>query len=851
MAEPQDESKDADMRNTSGLPREPRRDQGHPEAGPSVKAGRPAAWPVLERILRRYEQMGLVTFPVGTDKIPRAEWLPSGRWKPVLNETSAQRLSRFHRVHASGEAFLVAVVLGDQYVVLDIDDEVGFSTGLRGREFSPEGPVVTTPSGGRQFWWRNNLHLTYRDLGWGEVRAGGVYCILPDSGCVAEYVKKGRQVSAPYRWAEDRPPLSEWTNELPEVPSVIRDIVEEHRESNSKRGAGPFHSTATPLVDVLAGVPHGQRNASLFKYACSLKSQGRPKEEAVVLVQNAAAACQPPYPSDPGEESPGKIVQRVYESYEGPDDRGPTAGRQLADEIAADPESAWDRVGELAVLDESGFGAFKTRLKGGKARYPLTMTALGRAVEARRGRTQQRQMPSAADVATRLLQEQFTHDGLPTLRHYHASFWLWNGTHYRELPDEEVDPRLTKFLQAHPETRARAGTRLDAEVKRNLAALTHVPDVVEQPCMIDGQRFEPASHLLSFRNGVVDLNRLLAQKKAGLTPHTPALFSAFSLPYDYDPAARCPRWKLFLSEVLPHQKILRLLQEWFGLCMIPEMSYQRLVFLLGEGANGKTVTATVLTNMLGAQNVSSLPLELLEDAHSVVAMRSKLLNISPEVGDIDRTSEGMLKAITGGEAITWNQKFKPVITERPTARLLVIGNTLPRFRDRSGGMWRRVIVVPFPVAIPEDRQDRALAERLCKELPGIVNWALEGLRRLQNRGRFDVPMICQKAVKEHRRECNPARNFLGSEYAEAPEYHIETDSLYSRYRDFCNQNRYMPLNESNFGQEVRRAFPRVERRRRRLPGGKRVWYYEGIRGPGTVAILSAARVRQIVSQQET
>src|SRR6185295_924796 len=100
----------------------------------------------------------------------------------------------------------------------------------------------------------------------------------------------------------------------------------------------------------------------------------------------------------------------------------------------------------------------------------------------------------------------------------------------------------------------------------------------------------------------------------------------------------------------------------------------------------------------------------------------------------------------------------------PTARLIMATNHEPRFKDRSRGIWRRMMIVPFNVAIPSDRQDPQLTTKLKTELPGIFNWAIEGLREFRRVGRFTIPAICQSALEQLRSDSNPAVEFLAENF---------------------------------------------------------------------------------------
>ena len=189
--------------------------------------------------------------------------------------------------------------------------------------------------------------------------------------------------------------------------------------------------------------------------------------------------------------------------------------------------------------------------------------------------------------------------------------------------------------------------------------------------------------------------------------------------------------------------------------------------------------------LLGQQNVSSLPLEKFSDSHGLETTLGKLVNIVTDVGEIDKVSEGMIKQFTGGDHMFFNPKFKQGFSAKPTAKLIFSTNTRPPFRDRSEGIWRRMLLAPFAVTIPLEEQNPNLAEELTQELSGIFNWAVDGYRSLLQRGHFAEPDQCRKAKNEYRLETNPARAFLKESCEAMADATVLCDDLYFGYDSYC------------------------------------------------------------------
>lgn len=420
------------------------------------------------------------------------------------------------------------------------------------------------------------------------------------------------------------------------------------------------------------------------------------------------------------------------------------------------------------------------------------------------------------------------------LRHHKGKWFEFNGVAYDEIDETDLRAALTLHIKevfnrepsagGSPRKVVRFVNRATiANTLEALTALANVSAKVDMPAWLgkDGPR-----NLIVVQNGVLDVDRLLAGRPAS-EPHTPDWFSTTVLPYDYDPTAKAPRWEAFLNQVLDgDQEAIALLQEWFGLCLVADTSQQKFLLLTGEGSNGKSVVLEILVQLLGEANVSHVPLELFGQRFQLIETLGKAANIATEIGEIDNVAEGILKAFTSGDRMQFEAKGKQPISARPTARLVFSTNSLPRIVDRSSGIWRRMLLIPFSVVIPEKDQDKQLVQKLSTELPGILNWAIEGLWRLRAQG-FTEPAVSKRALAEYRLDSNPAQAFLADNATEAPEGAVPCKDLYRSYRTWCEEHGAKPLDERQFGREVRRKFPRVERKKLG-PRGNQKWTYFGI-----------------------
>jgi P4 family phage/plasmid primase-like protien len=419
------------------------------------------------------------------------------------------------------------------------------------------------------------------------------------------------------------------------------------------------------------------------------------------------------------------------------------------------------------------------------------------------------------------------------LRYYHQEFWAWKDTHWQAVPDAEIRCWLTAFCKTQLDLDyAKIVAEWESEAPPpkvppiTKALVENVLQALGGDLLLPGDTplgvwlgdGDPAvRNYLSLGNGLLDVDALLAGREGVLLPHSPRWFSPVRLPYDFDPSADCPQWRKFLARNLGDDPAkAALLQQWTGYLLLPDTSLQRFLMMVGEGANGKSVACAATEALLGADNVSSVPLELFGQKFQLTETLSKVANIVAEVGELDKVAEGQLKAYVVGDPIQFERKFKTLFSAKPTARLMLATNNPPRFSDRSDGIWRRILPLHFAIQIPPEERiagmDKPAYWYAAGEVPGILNWALAGLHSLRTARGFTIPKGCEAYATKLRSEANPARRYLAEHYQYGPDEFL-CEHLYQEYSDWCRRYGHYPLSETEMGKEVARLFPKVVKRR--------------------------------------
>ncbi len=320
-------------------------------------------------------------------------------------------------------------------------------------------------------------------------------------------------------------------------------------------------------------------------------------------------------------------------------------------------------------------------------------------------------------------------------------------------------------------------------------------------------------------DGLINLpNGLL--EWGGSTPclhaHTPEIRSTIQLPVRWNPAARCPRFEAFLVEVAPDA--VELVYEIIGYSLLSQNPLRVAVLLLGPGCNGKTVLLLVIKALLGSENVSAIPLQLLSEHRFAAAeLLGKLANIC---GDLDARAvrhTDMFKMLTGGDPMMAERKHREPFTFTPFALPIFSANEPPLSSDQTDAWFDRWIVIPMERRIAEEQVDSHLAAKLTteSELEGLLVRAVEGLRRLMARGRFELPPAVQAARGQYRERLDTVRGFVAEECELALFAWTLRTALYRAYRTWAQDGGRLPVSAVTFYDHLRRNHPgQVEERTR-------------------------------------
>lgn len=328
--------------------------------------------------------------------------------------------------------------------------------------------------------------------------------------------------------------------------------------------------------------------------------------------------------------------------------------------------------------------------------------------------------------------------------------------------------------------------------------------------------------LLGVANGVVDL------RTARLRKARPEDLMTRQAPVVFHPDAECPRFVAFTRRVLGgDQELVDYFQRVVGYGLTGKTTEQCLFFLYGSGANGKSTMLNVLKAVLGDDYARQTPSETLmatkygkTASNDVARLQGARLVLSNEVEEGSRLSESLIKQLTGGDPISARYLYAEYFEFIPQFKILIAGNHHPVIRGEDWGIWRRLHLVPFTVTIPPEERDPELQNKLLRELPGILSWAIEGCHQWRKQGLKPPPVVVD-AVEEYRKEMDILGQWIEEYCAQAPEARATAKAAYESYKDWAKVYGHYALSGNAFGRRLGERFTR-----KRING---VWHYHGLK----------------------
>jgi putative DNA primase/helicase len=422
-----------------------------------------------------------------------------------------------------------------------------------------------------------------------------------------------------------------------------------------------------------------------------------------------------------------------------------------------------------------------------------------------------------------------------------AVFYRYDGLAYRPIEEDRLAAEIYDYTKLASQTDKNDADpfnpdrRKVGDILHALKALTHLPGEIAPPAWLtDAPGDTEGEDLLACRDTLLHLPSM------SRVPHSPDFFNLNALDFDYDPNATCPLWLRFLEQVLPDDIEARAqLRRMFGYLLTPDTRQQKAFLLIGLPRSGKGTIGRVLAKLIGERNMVAPALSSLATTFGREQLLAKRLALISDARLSARTDQGpiveSILSITGEDSITIQRKFLPSWSGRLPLRFVMLSNELPAFIDAAGAFVSRWIIFQFPISFL-GREDPGLTDALLEELPGILNWALEGLAELRVADRFVQPTASAQMLQRWQDLSSPIGAFLRTQCVIAPGSEVERDILFEAWRKWRESEGYAgPTTRATFGKTliskvVGLADARAPRQYDLMGNLKpRPWLYRGVR----------------------
>lgn len=251
-----------------------------------------------------------------------------------------------------------------------------------------------------------------------------------------------------------------------------------------------------------------------------------------------------------------------------------------------------------------------------------------------------------------------------------------------------------------------------------------------------------------------------------LKEHSPKRYLDKVIDIDYHNEATCPLWEKCLVDWFGPDTNgtakVRALQEFFGYILLAHNKYKKALMLYGQGDTGKSVIANIMRELVGSNNCCQIQVDKLNDPRALAPIKGKMINLITELPEDVMVADGGFKQLVGtDELIQIDQKYHQPELYLPTCKHVFATNNLPDINDKTAATFNRILLIQLENPIDFNNQDRSLHNKLCDELPGILNWAINGARRLiYNCGAFTVIPGSSDFINSYRSEQNPIKLFI-------------------------------------------------------------------------------------------
>jgi putative DNA primase/helicase len=369
-------------------------------------------------------------------------------------------------------------------------------------------------------------------------------------------------------------------------------------------------------------------------------------------------------------------------------------------------------------------------------------------------------------------------------------FYIYNGAYWVALEDAEVKNLLKRaaIKMQHPEIECRDSSFVDLLFNQ-----------IVQEGFFKERNFIKQS-IINLKNGSL----VIGEKGAKLKPFDHRDFLTHQLDFDHNPDAKNQRFIEYLNVVLPNKDTQKTLQQVAGYLFVKGLKLEKVFFLYGGGANGKSVFFEIINGIIGSENLSNYSLESLTDdkGYSRAMIKDKILNYGTDIR-MNHVDAGKFKTLASNEPIEARLPYKNPFMMTDYAKLIFNVNKMDGATvEHTHGFFRRFLVIPFSVTIEESQQDRELHKKILSDRAGVLNWIIEGADEVVKNKNIFISDECEQFKKQFIKETDSVAMFEEQCIKDKPLYKVHYSQIvsfiYASYKEYCIEVNFKPLGRNNF-----------------------------------------------------
>ena len=377
---------------------------------------------------------------------------------------------------------------------------------------------------------------------------------------------------------------------------------------------------------------------------------------------------------------------------------------------------------------------------------------------------------------------------------------IWNGCFWEADLCNNIQNLAYQFVQDIKITLIENGSVHDARELSSFESLNRLQNIsafASTRLSISASLFDADPMILATRTDWVNLETGTAH-----APDPKILVSKAS-DVNFGVAATCPKFEQFVNDIFEgNSELISFVRRAIGYSLTGSTSEQCLFIMIGDGANGKSTFVNVIKHLLGTYGTTAAAQTLIAQGGSSIGddlvdlARSRFISVS-ETEEGQSLAEAKIKQMTGGDTLKGRPLYGSYVEFKIIGKLWLATNSLPQINNSDYGIWRRIMAIPFNRTFSVEEQDKTLQLKLMEELPGILNWAIQGCLEWQREG-LNPPKIVQDQVAEYKSSMDSISQFIRDECELGVDCSHTASQFYSEYRSWCLAVGKKPKNQTAF-----------------------------------------------------